>query len=113
MIHSSYAPAHYARICAEEPELLSEVVQWRTLGTHIVARLSGMGLQTPIGFSEASWTGMLNRHTLEWDTPLLDAVGLPSDILPPLADFDDAVPFSAAWRDRFPAASTKALSNTI
>ena len=65
-----------------------------------------MGLRTPIGFSEASWTGMLNRHTLEWDAPILDAVSLPVGSLPPLADFDDAVPFSAAWRERFPALAT-------
>ena len=103
MIHASYAPAHYRRLCAEEPELVASVEQWRTLGSQLVARLSGLGLQAPVGFSEASWTGMLNRHTLEWDGPILAAANLPVEDLPPLADFDDAVPFSAAWRQRFPA----------
>ena len=103
VVHSSYAPAHYLRICAEEsPQLLAQVKQWRTLGAHIVARLSGQGLQTPVGFSEASWTGMLNRHTLEWDAPTLGAVGLSLDVLPPLADFDDTVAFDATWQARFP-----------
>eukprot|EP01048_Picozoa_sp_COSAG05_P013419 COSAG05_NODE_1429_length_4911_cov_3.075852_2_plen_197_part_00 len=62
-IHSSYAPAHYMRICQHESEMATKVVQWRTLGAHIIARLTGRGLLTPIGFSEASWTGLLNRHT--------------------------------------------------
>lgn len=109
VIHASYAPAHYLRVCAEEPELLPRVKQWRTLGAHIVARLSGLGLQAPVGLSEASWTGLLNRHTLEWDAQLLGAIGLSADRLPPLADFDDAVPFSAAWRGRFPMLATASI----
>ena len=103
VVHSSYAPAHYLRICAEEPaNMLGQVAQWRTLGCHIVARLSDRGLMAPVGFSEASWTGMLNRHSLEWDAPTLAAVGLSTDALPPLADFDDTVAFSAAWKGKFP-----------
>jgi gluconokinase len=102
VLHSSYAPAQYLRICAEEPaQLLGQVRQWRTLGCHIVARLSGRGLATPVGFSEASWTGMLNRHSLEWDAPTLAAVGLSRDSLPPLADFDDTLAFSTAWKTKF------------
>lgn len=62
-IHSSYAPAHYLRLSAQEPEMVGRVAQWRTLGAHIIARLSGRGLQTPVGYSEASWLGILNRHT--------------------------------------------------
>lgn len=105
VIHSSYAPAHYLRICAQEGNVAAGVAQWRTLGAHIIARLSGRGLRTPIGYSEASWTGMLNRHTLQWDATLCAAVGLPLSQLPPLADFDDVLPFADSWREQFPELS--------
>ena len=102
VVHSSYAPAHYMRAVTEEGDLVKQVVQWRPLGAHIVAQLCGQGLATPVGYSEASWTGLLNRHTLDWDAPICEAAGLPLAQLPPLADFGDVLPFSAAWVARYP-----------
>jgi gluconokinase len=55
-----------------------------------------------LSLSVASWTGLLNRHTLAWDEPLLDHLGLSADHLPPLVDantpFTGLLPaFAARW----------------
>lgn len=69
----------------------------------------------------ASWSGLLNRATLRWDAPLLEALGVPQDALSPLADAAEPlaglVPeYAARWpalRDVpwFPAIGDGAAAN--
>ena len=102
VIHGSYAAAHYLRICAQQPELVPRVVVWRTLGAHLIAQLAGGDSSSPVGYSEASWTGLMNRHTLQWDQALCDAIGLSTDRLPPLVDLEDTLSFSSEWIGQYP-----------
>jgi len=52
--------------------------------------------------SVASWTGLLNRHTLTWDDQLLAALALSAHQLSPLSD--DAISgLLPAYRQRWPA----------
>src|SRR6185437_14929440 len=57
-----------------------------------------------VSYSIASWTGLLDRHKLVWDAPLLDALGLTPDHLSPLVDRDEPLQgLAEAYAARWPA----------
>jgi gluconokinase len=65
--------------------------------------------QRACSYSIASWTGLLNRQKLEWDTELLGALPISADQLSPLVDATTplrglAAEFAARW---------PALSNVV
>jgi gluconokinase len=60
--------------------------------------------RTPMSYSMASWSGMLNREKLEWDEEWIKVLGLPSKLFPPLADFTQAqIGLSERYAKRWPA----------
>ena len=102
-IHTAYAPAQLLRLAAEEPERLAQVVSWRTLASHLLARWGGREL-LPISSSEVGWTGLLNRSTLSWDEALLGRMGIERAQLPPVHDYTKshvglAEPWATRWRE--------------
>jgi gluconokinase len=57
-----------------------------------------------VSYSVASWSGLLDRHTSQWDQALLDFLGLPLDLFSSLVDVD--VPWrglSPTFAGRWPA----------
>ena len=42
---------------------------WQSLPSYLAARWAGVAA-APVSYSDASWWGLLNRHTLEWHQPL-------------------------------------------
>ena len=56
-----------------------------------------------MSFSEASWTGLLNLRSLEWDAPLLSRLPVAAAALPKLADLGEgavrglAPPYAERW----------------
>jgi gluconokinase len=118
-IHSAYAVAQLRVLYNKEPQLSSvtdQIVQWQTLPSLCLRRWTTRQQQgvvavehdndneqdqpdVPISYSEASWTGLLNFHTCQYETKMLDL--LPESCrkaLPKLADFDD----DSWWRRRQP-----------
>jgi gluconokinase len=76
-------------------------VQWITLGDYLQRKLLGA---PGISHSVASWSGMLNRHTLQWDNALLDVLPIDRHALPPLIDLDEVgETLLAPWATRWPA----------
>lgn len=68
----------------------AKVHLWHTLSSHILSRWIGQlssSAPIPVSVSEASWTGLLNVHTCEWDGEVLSYLS-PSCVnaLPPLQD---------------------------
>ena len=59
-----------------------------------VSALSLMALalfgEPRMSYSVAAWTGLLNRHTLDWDDALLSELPVKREQLQPLCDVDDA-----------------------
>lgn len=98
-IHSSYHPARLRWLDNEQPK-------WRThqvccVGEWLLWRWTG---ERRISLSAASWTGLLDRRTLEWDSSWLGMLGLDARQLGSLADFGDSVDrLNGSWADRWPA----------
>ena len=86
MLRSSYWPARLAWFRRTQPEIWREAARWITLGEYLELRLFG---QSRVSYSIASWTGLLDRHKLAWDMPLLETLGLTLDHLSPLVERDE------------------------
>lgn len=94
-LHSSYALPQLRELYtdSEKAHVVSRIVVWQTLASACISRWMGTPF-SHISFSEASWTGLFNFRTLEWDK---EAIALLPDEcrshMPPLCDYwDDAMP---------------------
>lgn len=84
-LHASYLPARFLWLRQSQPHLFRRVARWLSIGEYFYLQLFG---EARCSLSVASWTGLLNRQTLDWDRELLAAVGVPPEALSPLADLD-------------------------
>lgn len=117
-LHTSYLPARLRWYARTQPARCSRVAHWRSLGAHIEAQLFGAAA---VSFSVASWSGLLNRHTLTWDEELLAALPIQKHHLSVLKDVEAPrrglrAPFARRWpalRDApwFPAVGDGAAAN--
>ncbi|KAL3657283.1 hypothetical protein V7S43_017791 [Phytophthora oleae] len=94
VIHPAYAPATFLRLHEEEPELVERVSKWQSISGYLIGKwtTASQGSCLPISFSEASWMGLLNFRRSQWDSKLLELVGMDSRKMPSVAD--SSVPFS-------------------
>jgi gluconokinase len=76
-----------------------EPVRVCSLPDFLLMRWSGELLTS---YSLASWTGMLDRRTLDWDASALAAAGLSPAQLPALCDHDARLQLRPIWADRWP-----------
>lgn len=100
-IHASYLPARLLWLRDTKPDVFASVHRWVSLGEFVHIALLGTAAA---GTSTAAWTGMLDRRTGQWDSFLLDRVGIGVDQLSPIADPDQ--PYRAAdgrIAERWPA----------
>jgi gluconokinase len=88
LLRTSYWPARLAWVRRTQPELWRSAARWATFGEYIELRLFG---HARCGLSPASWSGLLNRHSLSWDAELLEHLGLPPERLNDLADLDQPI----------------------
>ena len=86
-IHTSYLPARLLWLRRTAPEAYERTAQWITLGDWLYLNLFGNYAQS---LSVASWNGLLNRYTLDWDDEWMRVLGLEREHLPLLADAYDA-----------------------
>lgn len=89
MQHTSYVPGRVLWLRRSEPETYSRVAKWTDITTFLFTRWFG-STNIPASYSVSAWSGILNRHTLTWDTDLLNAIGLQPTNLPPLAPYSEA-----------------------
>jgi len=99
LFHPSYLPARFLWLKRTRPELFGKVARWLSIGEYMTGKLFG---QTAVSYSVASWSGLLNRHTLDWDEHLLADLPVSKDRLSPLVDVDSAwkglkPPFDKRW----------------
>ncbi len=100
-LHTSYLSVRLSWFQRVYPEMARRPIRWVSLGEYLMLRLFG---EARVSFSIASWSGLLNRRTLEWDAPLLATLDLDIDSFSPLADVD--APMSglcAPYAQRWPA----------
>ncbi|MFM7175540.1 MAG: FGGY family carbohydrate kinase, partial [Caldilinea sp.] len=99
LLRASYWPARLAWYRRTRPELWKQAARWLTLGEYLELRLFG---HCRASYSVASWSGLLDRHQLLWDGPLLSSLGILPGQLSPLVDRDAALcgllpPYADRW----------------
>ena len=83
--HPSYLPAYFCWFAQAKPDLFRRVARWVSIGEYLELKLFG---ETAVSYSVASWTGLLDRHQLVWDEPLLTVVPVRMEQLSPLIDIN-------------------------
>ena len=116
--HPAYLPAFFRWFVRDQKELFQRVARWVSIGEYLELKLFG---DAAVSFSVASWSGLLDRHKLAWDEPLLHALPVRLEQLSRLTDSNIArqglIPrFAARWptlRDLpwFPALGDGATAN--
>jgi len=81
--HSSYLPARLRWLSRARPALFARVTRWVSIGEYLELKLFG---ETAVTYSVASWTGLLDRLHLSWDSPLLAGLPVKETNLSPLTD---------------------------
>lgn len=84
--HPSYALVHLKNM---PTPLLKKVCYWQSISSLMIGRWTNTK-KVPMSYSEASWTGLFNFRTLQWDEKALISCGLSCNgALPPVIDFDE------------------------
>lgn len=103
--HTSYLPARFLWLDQTDHALFVRVRYWLSIGEYILLQLFG---ERRVSYSVASWTGLLNRHTLDWDEELLKILPIRRDQLSPLTDLSCAFTgMRREWAERWPALAKK------
>lgn len=98
-LHTSYWPLRLEWLRANEPQRYGNTAYWLSFSEYLLMRLFE---DRRTSVSVASWSGLFNRFTLDWDTETLAAVSIRREQLSALS----AEPFSGLsgeWADRWPA----------
>jgi gluconokinase len=80
--HPSYWPAKLLWLRSADPQAVASTSRWMSFGEYVVLRLSG---ETAASVSMASGTGLFNQRMLEWDSELVEALGIPVESLPEIS----------------------------
>jgi gluconokinase len=97
--HPSYLPARLRWLSRAQPGLFARVARWVSIGEYLELKLFG---ETAVTTSVASWTGLLNRLLLAWDSSLLAGLPVNESHLSPLTDVRQPrrglrTPFARRW----------------
>ncbi len=100
LIRASYLPARFAWLRRTQPQLLGRARRWLSLGEFILDRFFGRAL---VSSSLASWSGLLNRRTVDWDQEWFNALPITVDQFSPVVDVDEPVwGLQSEWAARWP-----------
>ena len=101
LLRTSYLPAFFRWLEVAQPETLRATRRWASIGEVLFERFFG---RSTITYSLASWSGLLNRATFDWDAELLAELPIKADQLGKLADVDTAFTgLRDEWARRWPA----------
>jgi gluconokinase len=105
-IRANYLPAKIAWIKRTMPDVFAQTCWFAAISDYVVLRLFG---QMSAGISVASWSGLLNRETGDWDAKWLDALAISREQLPqiapsplPLPQGERAQALLPEWAARWP-----------
>lgn len=100
-IRANYLPAKIAWLKRTQPEVMGRVRWLASLSDAVGYRLFG---RMRTGVSIASWSGLLNRRTADWDAQWLQALGVSGSCLPPIAGDGEVMEgLLPEWAARWPA----------
>jgi gluconokinase len=117
-LHPSYWPARLRWLTRAQPEVVTRVARWGSVGEHLELHLFG---EAGTSIAMASGTGLFDQAACTWDNEALAIAGITTAQLFPLVDRDQARrglrgPWARRWpRFRaaawFPAVGDGAASN--
>ena len=82
--HTAYQPARLHWLRRTAPAKFESVTQWLDFATYLYREWFG---HAACSYSVASWSGLLDRESLQWDADWLEVLGIASVMLPLLADY--------------------------
>ena len=88
MQHTSYLPGRIRWLRRTQPELADRIAQYVDVSTYIFSKWFGRR-DVKASFCVSSWSGLLNRHELDWDHGLLGRLGIGEENLPDLAEWNE------------------------
>ena len=94
MVSAIYQSFKIKWLLQQRPELRS--ARFLSLGSYITYRMTGQQVTTP---SHMSGGGLLNTHTKQYDTELLEELGLSTDQFCRLVEYNDTFPLSGEAAD--------------
>ena len=99
-LHTAYAPARLLWVRRTDSKAWNATVRWTDFATYMYGRW--FGREAACSSSVASWSGLLNRQTGDWDTQLLNYTGISADQLPKIANYGDVMSelapgYAAEW----------------
>ena len=116
--HSSYWPAKLLRLRQKEPEAFARTARWMSFSEYLALKFFG---EASTSVSMASGTGLLNQHSCEWETQLLNYLDLDVEKLPQICRAGQTLnqitePYAARWPQLsdarfFPAIGDGAANN--
>jgi gluconokinase len=98
-IHTSYWPLRLLWLQAHSPEAFRRTAYWMSLGEYLYYRLTG---RRHVSVSTASWSGLLNRHTLEWDSQVMASLPIQPEQLSTIFSQPQKIK-GDEWAKRWPA----------
>lgn len=101
LVHAAYQPARFRWLARTQPDILARTARWASIGEYIMGQLFG---KWAVSYSVASWTGLLNRHSLTWDRSWLAELPIEEEHLSRLTDVNQPlIGLKADWATRWPA----------
>ncbi len=98
LLHTAYQ-ANWRWLRRTGPEF--RVSRWMDFATYFYHQWFG---ESPASYSVASWSGMLNRRDLTWDSDMLTALEMDAGKLPKLADYKQFQQgLTPVYAERWPA----------
>ncbi len=85
-LHTSYLPARFLWLQETQPELFRRATRWMSVHEYFLQKLFSRAI---VSHSLASWTGMLNRASRDWDDELLELIGVRREQFSPLVAAQD------------------------
>lgn len=101
-LHTSYHPSRLMWLRQEHPDLYGRAESVMTIGEYVYFKLAGIrGIAT----SMAAWSGIINAHTGELDSAILEHIGVSPELIAPICDPDEpATPVSLSRDNHAPLA---------
>ena len=100
-LHPSYWPAKLSWLQRTQPETVANVARWVSFPEYALGRLCQPGAAA-VTLCMASGTGMLDVHSLTWDSELLERFGLTPENLSPLVDLGPPAKLRPDYARRWP-----------
>ena len=74
--------------------MVERIAKWQSISSYLIGKwtTTAQSEGLPISFSEASWMGLLDFRRGEWDSQILELVGMDMSKMPPIVD--SSMPFA-------------------